>query len=76
MAETDRFSIAADKIVNGQPINMGTIDCVYSRETHALNCEFAKGVLHLNLKDRELEGTMHLTDGTLWRNISLKKDGK
>ncbi|HEV7551279.1 MAG TPA: hypothetical protein VGP65_06340 [Candidatus Angelobacter sp.] len=75
LGQPDRFSLQADKIVNGQAVNMGTIDCVYATERKTLTCEFAKGIIHLTLRDSRLEGAMNLTDGTLWRNISLKKDG-
>ncbi|HXA86957.1 MAG TPA: hypothetical protein VNZ47_17865 [Candidatus Dormibacteraeota bacterium] len=72
---SDRLTLRADKIVNGEPVNMGTIDCIYAAERKTLTCEFAKGVIHLTLRDTYLDGTMNLTDGTLWRNISLKRDG-
>ncbi len=69
-----RFLIQADKIVDGKPVNMGTVDCTYSPERHVLSCEFAKGKLSLKLEGARLEGSMNLLDGTLWRNIKLKKD--
>ena len=71
----DHFSLQADKIVDGKPITMGTIDCTYQQGKHALTCELPKGVLHFTLQASKLDGTMSMTDGTLWRNISLKKDG-
>jgi len=74
-SQPNRLTLQADKIVNGEPENMGTIDCVYAAERKTVTCEFAKGVIHLTLRNSQLEGTMNLADGTLWRNISLKKDG-
>ena len=64
----------ADKIVNGEPVNMGTTDCVFAPEKQTLTCELPKGAIHLALRGTRLEGTMNLADGTLWRNISLVKD--
>ena len=71
----NRFSLQADKIVNGQAEEMGTMECSYAAEKHAVTCSTPRLVLHLTLKGKNLAGTMNLADGTLWRNISLKKDG-
>jgi hypothetical protein len=75
MDAPNRFLVQADKIVNGQAVEMGTMECDYAPEKHALTCSTPKLVLHLTLKGKALDGTMNLPDGTLWRNISLKKDG-
>lgn len=74
LGQPDHYSLQGDKIVNGEPINMGTVDCVFTSEKAMLACELPKGAIHLNLNGTRLEGTMNLPDGTLWRNISLKKD--
>ena len=71
LGQPDRYSMQANKIVNGEPVNMGTTDCVFASEKQTLTCELPKGVIHLTLNGTRLEGTMHLADGTLWRNISL-----
>lgn len=73
--QPNRFSLQADKIVNGQAEEMGTMECSYVPEKQAVTCSTPKLVLHLTLKGKNLDGTMNLSDGTLWRNISLKKDG-
>lgn len=73
--QPNRFSMQGDRIVDGRPVNMGTADCVYVPDKRALTCDLPAGSIHLTLKDNRLEGTMHLSDGRLWRNISLKKDG-
>jgi len=64
----------ADKIVNGEPVNMGTTDCVFAPDKQTLTCELPKGAIHLALRSTHLDGSMNLADGTLWRNISLVKD--
>jgi hypothetical protein len=74
LGQPDHYSMQADKIVNGEPVNMGTTDCVFVSEKKRLTCELPKGVIHLALRGTQLEGTMNLADGTLWRNISLSKD--
>lgn len=74
LGQPNRYSMQADKIVNGHPVNMGTVDCVFAPEKQTLTCELPKGATHLTLHGTRLEGTMNLTDGTLWRNISLTKD--
>ena len=62
-----------DKIVNGEPVTMGTQQCVYDSTKKSLVCEFARGVMRLTIQGDKMEGTMSLTDGTLWRKITLKK---
>jgi hypothetical protein len=74
LGQPDRYSMQADEIVNGHPVNMGTVDCVFAPKKQTLTCELPKGTIHLALRGTRLEGTMNLTDGTLWRNISLAKD--
>src|SRR5262249_36516343 len=73
-SQPNTYSILADKIVDGKPEYMGTIDCTYAPEKHALTCNTPKLVLHLTLQGKSLNGTMNLPDGTLWRNITLRHD--
>jgi hypothetical protein len=73
--QPNRFSLQADKIVNGQAEEMGTMECSYAPEKHAVTCSTLKLVLHFTLKGKSLDGTMNLPDGTVWRKINLKKDG-
>jgi metallo-beta-lactamase class B len=69
------YSLQADKIVDGKPEMMGTADCTYAPEKRVLTCTRPNLVLHLTPQNKSLSGTMNLPDGTVWRNISLKKDG-
>ncbi|HZD95004.1 MAG TPA: hypothetical protein VE133_12165 [Candidatus Sulfotelmatobacter sp.] len=71
--QPNRFSLQADKIVDGHPEVMGTMECIYAPNAHTLHCELPKGVVNLTLQGARLEGNMKLMDGTLWRNITLKK---
>lgn len=72
--QPNRFSLQADKIVNEKPVTMGTSECNYQSEKRALTCTLPRGALHLTWQGSTLEGTMSLTDGTLWRNITLRRD--
>jgi hypothetical protein len=69
------YSLQADKIVDGKAEMMGTAECTYAPEKHVLTCTKPNLVLQLNLNDKSLNGTMNRPDGTVWRNITLKKDG-
>jgi hypothetical protein len=68
-----RFLVQGDKIVDGKPVPMGSINCTYSSGNRMLSCEFPKGKLSLKLEGGRLEGSMNLPDGTLWRKIALQK---
>ncbi len=72
--EPNRFSLQADKIVNGQAEEMGTMECSFAPEEHKVTCSTPKLMLHLTLSSKNLDGTMNLQDGTLWRNITLRHD--
>jgi hypothetical protein len=66
-------SLKLDKIVDGKPVTMGTTDCTYDAAKRLLTCQFPRGAFHFSVQLDKMIGTMHLTDGTLWRKISLKK---
>ena len=67
------FSMKLDKIVDGKPVTMGMQECNYDSTKKSLVCEFPRGVMRFAIQGDKMEGTMTLTDGTLWRKISLKK---
>src|SRR5262249_28249497 len=70
------YSLKADKIVNGQPETMGTLDCSYDAKAQALECAIPqRAVLRFTWQGKEMQGTMTLTDKTLWRKLTLKKVG-
>ena len=69
------LTISADKIVDGQAINMGTIDFKYDKENKTLTSESDRAVWKFLVKDRTMEGTLTLMPGKkLYRRITLKKD--
>jgi hypothetical protein len=67
------FSMKLDKIVDGKPVTMGMQECNYDSTKKSLVCEFPLGVMRFTIQGDKMEGTMTLTDGTLWRKITLKK---
>jgi hypothetical protein len=70
------YSLKADKIVNGQPENMGTLDCTYDTKERALECSIPnRAVLRFTWEGTEMRGAMTLTNKTPWRKLTLKKVG-
>jgi hypothetical protein len=64
----------ADKIVDGKPVTMGTVECSYDVKQHSLECAIPRGgVLRFTAEENKMQGSMTLADKTLWRKISLKK---
>lgn len=70
----NHFSVEADKIVNGEAVPMGTSECSFAPEKHAVTCSTPKFTVQLTLNGKSLNGTMNLPDGTVWRNITLRHD--
>jgi hypothetical protein len=67
------FSMKLDKIVDGKPDTMGTMECSYEAPKQALECVFPRGVMRFTVTEKTMVGVMTLPDKTLWRKISLKK---
>ncbi len=64
----------ADKIVNGEQQNMGTLDCTYASDTHTVTCDMpGKGVWSLTINGYTMTGTLKLSDGTLFRKVTAKR---
>ena len=69
-----RVMLAANKLVNGQEVNMGTSECSYSPATRVLRCPLPNGsALRFEISGESLNGTMVLKDGTTWRKIVLHR---
>lgn len=74
----DAVTMRADKIVNGKPEEMGTLECKHDAAKSTLACEFTvngtHGVFEYVIKGDEMEGTLKLLpSGTLGRKINVKK---
>ena len=76
--EADAALIAADKVVNGKPEYMGTLECKHDAAKSTLTCEFTvnstHGVFEFAVRGDEMEGTLKtLPAGTIGRNIKVRK---
>ena len=64
----------ADKIVNGEQENMGTLDCSYASDTHSMTCDMpGRGVWAFHVAGDLMTGTLKLADGTLFRKVNVKR---
>lgn len=68
----DLIVISADKIVEGKPENMGTLDFKYDAKAETLISE-QHGHWLFYVKGKKMDGTLTNADGTLFRKISLTK---
>jgi hypothetical protein len=69
-----KVTLTANKIVDRREIKMGTSECSFSPDTHALKCPLPNGAtIRFELKGESLNGTMTLSDGTEWRKIVLRR---
>jgi hypothetical protein len=73
-SKSGTFELQADKIVNGKPLTMGTSPCNYDAAGQ-LVCPVTQGgpVLFFVVKGDEMQGTMKMPDGTIWRRLTLKR---
>lgn len=77
--KTDTVTITMDKIVDGKPETMVTLDFAYDAQKQTLSGEFARnnrrGVWEFVVKGDSIEGTLAtLPERTLVRRIKVKKD--
>ena len=67
------LAMQADKIVNGEAQDMGTLDCEYDFGKHTLTCTIPRGVFRFTVSGDKMEGTLTTSDNVLFRRISVKK---
>src|SRR5512146_1809078 len=68
-----KFAIDANKVVNGTEDSMGTLECKFTAEKNELHCG-TSGDWRFTVTGKEMDGTLRLKDGTLYRRIRLKKE--
>ena len=68
------FQVSADKIVDGKPVNMGTLEFQYETDRHELRCDYAQGIWRLKIDGAMIQGTLTRPDGTVFRRLNLQKD--
>ena len=66
-------SLKADKIVDGKPATMGISNCDLDAAKSGITCPLPSASLNFHVKGKEMTGTMTLSNGTLWRKLSLNK---
>ena len=71
----NRYKINADKIVNGQVINMGELDFTLDPPTHSLTCVNSNGTWLLVVNKRHIDGTLTTPEKVVYRKLSLSKAG-
>jgi hypothetical protein len=76
--EADNVTLAADKIINGKPEQMGVLECKYDAAKGTLTCEFTvnstHGVFEYTVRGDDMEGTLKLLPaGNIGRRIKVKK---
>ena len=68
-----KITVSADKIVEGQPVNMGKILFDYNREKQILRAEDGPRIWHFQIDGHAMHGTL-MASGTLVRKVELTKD--
>lgn len=71
--DSTRVKIQGDKIVNGQPVTMGTADYKFDQEMGVLSHEDEHGAWKITVNGNRLDGTMTV-NGAAFRKLALKKD--
>jgi hypothetical protein len=61
------------KVVNGQEIEMGTLEWTFIPEYHALETEVSGSTLHLVLMGNKMEGTLKTPNKIIYRRIHLQR---
>lgn len=69
-----KLTVQMDKIVDGKAEMMGVLDCRYDQAVKTLVCKMPNGVWEFTVAGNQMKGTLTLTDKTLYRRISVKKD--
>ena len=70
----EAYLVAADKIVDGKEVEMGTGEWTFDSKSHSLVYVFPKGTFRLKVTGGKMEGELKLPDGTLYRQIWLEKE--
>jgi hypothetical protein len=68
-----KVTINADRIVNGEPIDMGPVTLTYDKARQTLSGEDGPRVWRFDIKGNTMSGTL-TSSGRLIRKVDLKKD--
>lgn len=72
---TGHYKVRADKIVNGQEVDMGELEFTLDKAAHTLTCVFSNGTWVLVVDKKHIDGTLTTPDKVLYRKLSLSKAG-
>jgi hypothetical protein len=67
------LTIQMDKIVEGKPEFMVTLDCKFDSRASTVTCPMKNGEWRFTVAANKMTGTLKLPDGTLYRNISVQR---
>jgi len=69
-----QVNLSANKVVDGKEVKMGSSECAYDPASHSIKCPLSNGSsMHLEVNGSAMTGKMILGDGTVWREITLRK---
>ena len=68
---TGKMKIQMDKVVDGKPELMGTVNCAFDKAASTVTCTTQRGVWKFTVTGKKMEGTLVLDDGRLYRRISV-----
>lgn len=68
-----KFFMHGDKIVNDKPEFMGTLEFGFDEKTKTLTGKYGTDVWKYTINGQEMEGTLTLADGTIYRRIKVTK---
>ncbi len=71
-SDPTKFTVDADKIVNGKEENMGALQCTFNPTKSELYCDTA-GDWRFAVSGNTMRGTLNLKNGTLYRRVGVKK---
>ena len=69
-----KMKIQMDKVVNGKPEIMGTVNCSFDTATSTITCLVNENTWKFKVAGKTMDGTLTLADGRLYRRISVRKE--
>jgi hypothetical protein len=78
MNDNGKFIMQADKIINEKPEYMGTIEFQFDEKANTLTAKTTSpnrgdAIWKFTINGKEMEGTLTMVDGTLYRKIKVTK---
>ena len=69
----DKITVAADKIVDGKVVSMGSEVATYERSARTLRWQIPRGVWKLAVEGDRMDGTLVGPDNVVFRKVHLRK---